>query len=80
METSVDTIEKATSLQKEASGKIGLAIRALEEAQNAITNVEGQGSADIYSEIADHYTALRDLKHRVDDMQPTGLFDAPSPL
>lgn len=70
------TTDKATTLKQEASGKIGFAIRALEEAQNAITNVEGTGSADIYSEIANHYTALRELKDRVDDLKPTGFFEA----
>lgn len=51
------------------------AFAELTDAQEHITNIEGDGSSELYDEIATAYATVRHLRDRVLAMTPTGLFE-----
>lgn len=73
--TKQDPIERAKELQSQASLALSRAFDELCDAQNLLTDVEGNGSADIYSEIADAYQHVAQLRDKVQALKPTGLFE-----
>jgi len=68
-------IQLAKHRRDKAAHFVKNAITCLQQAQEEITNVEGKGSADLYSEIADHYDSLRPLVGKLERLEVTGLFE-----
>lgn len=70
-----ELIERATKKKRLAAEALSRAFEELCLAQNEITYVEGQGSADIYEEIADAYQTVSKLRGKLEAMKPTGFFE-----
>lgn len=72
--TTTHPIEEANIRKQKAIKALEQAHAWLRQAQDEIANVEGDGSADIYSEIADAYEAVETLRTKTMRIKPTGLF------
>lgn len=68
-------IEEATILKGCVVSSLYRAFAELADAQEHITNIEGNGSPELYDEIATAYETVRKLRDRVLAMEPTGLFE-----
>lgn len=67
-------VTDAGSLKRATATKLDEAYAALQAAQEYICNVEGDGSSDIYDDIADAYIIVSKLRDRVRKLKPTGVF------
>jgi len=61
--------------QKLAHENIRLAVDRLQAAQEDLTDIEGSGFADAYTELGETYYRLQQLAGEVRRLQPTGLFN-----
>lgn len=68
-------IDKANEKKRLAIDALNRAAIELCEAQNQITYVEGNGSADIYDAIATTYQDVAKLRRRLNEMKSTGFFE-----
>ena len=50
------------------------AVLSLRMAQEAITDVEGKGFSELYSELANVAQSMNELAGRIDALQPTGIY------
>ena len=73
--TTTEQICEATIRRDKAALALNRAFDMLREAQNEITNVQANGSADMYDKIADAYQLVSALRSKVKSLQPTGLFE-----
>lgn len=73
--TSQDQIQRANERKTRALQALAYAHKALLNAQNHVTDIEGNGSAAIYDSIADVYQQVATLQQQLRRLQPTGLFE-----
>ena len=71
---SVSPIEEANIRKMKAIERLEQAHALLRDAQNHITDVEGNESAAIYDGIADAYQSVAALRDKTRRMKATGLF------
>lgn len=72
---SCNAIEEANVLKNNALERMRRAHEALRGAQEDLTYVEGDGSAEAYSEIAELYQSVETLMGKIHRIKPTGIFN-----
>lgn len=74
MMITAEAIKQANALKVSATNRLRMACQVLRDAQEDLTDVEGVGSAEAYSAIADLYQSVETLAAQVDRIEPTGMF------
>jgi len=72
--TTAERIDTARQRKQRAIDALARAYAELCSAQEWIASVEGDGSAELYGQIADTYETVSQLRDKLTAMKPTGLF------